>query len=785
MKKILLILIFVPIVLSANVYKFNFCGYSYDVGERNILLLDQTLISDPSLYPYLNCLDATFCAPFGNATTIDSYDNLDEWENYFNHKLSKEAIIKGFYRTSFLDFDKFLKDHSSEKYVAKNELERYILASPNKKELLRYFWFAKKCELIYTGKYELENSWYQGESIATTKADLNKMYEEAIALYTKTQDAFLKNRIGFQIVRLAFELGNPERTNEMFDTYMKYDESSKYIYYKAMERNATMLYRRGEKVESIRSFLKVFENLQDRKNIVFLSLQRLSMRGLDLSKHSKENELVHFFYGFYGDHIAELQEIVAVNPNSSYAEVLAMRYFDSLHESFFAANLSADTNSFSYENLAKAETIVVNQLNNSKLKNKELWSIFKGIIDIVKGDFETATDTFTRKYTNAEYRNQANIFAYIIKVLQIDGFDKYTMDRLFLELKGNKNLYNNHGVRGFFFKKIAQLYVNEDQKIISEFLSYQSTHYAENKVAKNDVLASNFSASNFFYEQHKYLEQEDLLKLKKLITVTSRTELEHFIISLLPKDNEDFINEMLGTYFLRENNLEEAIKYFNQIEKPKKYYQEGIRNSLFSGAINEYFNVSFLAQSDRFHEKYKNLLYTSEIDKEYYIDNKLLLAKTLLKLETLATEEPENAGAYYYMLGNAWYNLSELGWFVNTLHYLNGGNDGRNSIKGYDDWADEDAELDSEMIERAIAYYNKAIEATSSNEIKAKATYFLAKAGMCFDITWDDTTSNYIVDKFCGDHETKFEELENYKDTKFYQEIIKECTYFKAYTQRR
>ena len=82
---------------------------------------------------------------------------------------------------------------------------------------------------------------------------------------------------------------------------------------------------------------------------------------------------------------------------------------------------------------------------------------------------------------------------------------------------------------------------------------------------------------------------------------------------------------------------------------------------MFSAAINEFFNVSFLQQSDRFHEKYANLLYTSEIDEEYYIDNKLLLAETLQKLETLAEQNPENAGAYYYMVGNAWYNLSEMG----------------------------------------------------------------------------------------------------------------------------
>lgn len=780
MKKIFLSILFIPILLNANIYKLDFCGDYYDYGIRSVLLLDQTLVSDPSLYPFLNCLDRNFCEPFGNATDLVSYDNLDEWEKYFNNKLSKEVIRKGFYETSYLDFDKLLKDYKSKGYVAKNELEQFLLASANSEELLHYFWFAKKCELIYKGNYELENSWYQGESVSNSEEDLNRIYLEAIKLYENTQDAFLKNRIGFQIVRLAFELGNPERANEVFDTYMKYDESSKYIYYKAMERNATMLYKRGKKVESLQSFQQVFENLQDRKDAVFLSLQRLPMRGLDVNKHSSENELLHFFYGFHGDPIAELKELVEINPNSTFAEVLAMRYFDSLHEAFFSGIVSEALDETLFDNLTKAEAIVRSQLNNSTVKNKELWSIFKGIIEIVKRDYKAATTTFTKNYTNTAYKNQADIFAYTIKVLQLNDFETYAMDRLFLELKGNKNLYNNHGVRGFYFKKMAQLYANKDQKIISEFLSYQSRHYSENKVANNDVLATNFDASKFFYDQHKYLEQTDLLKLKKLITASSRTELEDFIISLFPKDKEDFVNEMLGTYFLKENNLDEAIRYFSLLKNPNKYYQEGIRNSLFSAAVNEYFNVSFLEQSDRFHENYKDVLYASEINKEYYIDNKLLLAQTLLKLEKLAKEDAENASAYYFMLGNAWYNLSEYGWFVNTLHYLNEGNDGRNHIKGYDDW--DDTKQASKMIEKAVAYYDKAIEVATSDELKAAATFYKAKAAMCFEATWKD--GKYVISEFCGDHITNFEKLNTYKETQFYQEIIKECTYFKAYTQR-
>ncbi|MEM6687203.1 MAG: hypothetical protein AAF617_15585, partial [Bacteroidota bacterium] len=213
-------------------------------------------------------------------------------------------------------------------------------------------------------------------------------------------------------------------------------------------------------------------------------------------------------------------------------------------------------------------------------------------------------------------------------------------------------------------------------------------------------------------------------------------------------------------------------------------YREGIRNSLFSAAIREYFNVSFLQQSDRFHEGYPDIFTTPEIEEESYKDNKLLLAKTLVKLEKLAEEDAVNAGAYYYMLGNAWYNLSELGWFVNTLHYLGGGNDSRYTINEEDDWRNQDATSYSGMLETAVFYFNKAMESTSDEEIKAKAAFFKAKSEMCYRAEWSREASSYFVTDFCGEHAIGFEQLTDYENTKFYQEVIKECTYFKAYLQQ-
>ncbi len=70
-----------------------------------------------------------------------------------------------------------------------------------------------------------------------------------------------------------------------------------------------------------------------------------------------------------------------------------------------------------------------------------------------------------------------------------------------------------------------------------------------------------------------------------------------------------------------------------------------------------------------------------------YRDNKIKLSEIIIKLKRLDQIHPDKAADYYYRIGNAWYNMSQKGWFMNNSYYI--GNDHRNSISG-SSYSDDD-----------------------------------------------------------------------------------------------
>jgi hypothetical protein len=127
------------------------------------------------------------------------------------------------------------------------------------------------------------------------------------------------------------------------------------------------------------------------------------------------------------------------------------------------------------------------------------------------------------------------------------------------------------------------------------------------------------------------------------------------------------------------------------------------------------------------------------------------------------------------MLGNAWYNLSARGWFINTLFYT--GNNSRRSILGYNDYEkNEKNELNNSPKEWANKYYDQVLSAKGSKESRAKATFMLAKNNYCY------STNDAGKVQVCEEHSGYFQELNTtYKNTQFENEVIKECSWYRSY----
>ncbi|WP_103866976.1 hypothetical protein [Aquimarina sp. I32.4] len=735
-----------------------FCGGGeWYYADEYYQIVDKYLLTDPSLSSFLYCPEDHFCQ---DRDKKGENDNIIEWRAYLENAFSIKELI-AIINKSTIDQIVKVVEHKDKTYDANLSL----LSQKKKESFLRYLLFAKKTENIQSGSSNY-NSWYQGEDENPVSFNKEELLEEALELYKKKNDSFVKNRFAFQIIRLCHYLGRNQDALNAFDSYLSYDASSRYIFYRSLEQKAGVLYNLKQIKESATSFAKVYRELPDRREYCSLSLRMLMQltnadsRNLIDNAHDRDSEMFRFFNVFYGgdNDLAEAENLIKTNPNSPYLEVIVMRVIEQLqHDLFEVLSITSEhqysfyaTTEYDAKFINKLEGIVEKQSGTHAVKNKELWQIFLGFVKIYEGKTGEGSAVLQEIPKSSEYFSQAQQLLFVSKVLKIDAtIDRKELDSLYQESQHNSHL--NKQCYDFFINRVAKAYYTNQNTILGVLMT------------QGDI------------EKRDHLSEIAINAFQQFLDISDKTSFEKYLLTVLPADPQSYINEMRGTFFFRSNRLPEAIEQYESIKKTSLYYGKGIRGAIFSGAIREYFDRDFSIQSDQIHAQYKDLFSGNEIVDEYHKDDKLALAKMLLKIEKLANDYPDKAGEYYYMLGNAWYNLSERGWFPYALNYFY--NDDRYELD-YNDPTLKDL-ANYQAVQHADFYYKKALQTSTNKEIKAKTLFMLAKVNPCYDIT-----GNYGNYKFelCEEHLGYFKTLlQEYSKTQFMSEVIQECAYYRYY----
>ncbi|GAA3513916.1 hypothetical protein GCM10022393_29680 [Aquimarina addita] len=754
------------VFLLTGVYGYNsidsplYCGGGDWIYEDEYFkILDSKILTDPTLSSFLYCPEYLFCDKEKEEITDR---NITEWEEYFTNSFTAKELKSLIYTSTVVDIKEIISGKNTQ---YKDRFKK--IGSDKRNIFLNYLLFAKRNQRVQSGK-ETYNSWYQGESENPDALDKEELLVEAFELYAKEKDRFIKNRYAFQIIRLCHYLGKNEEALKVFDSYLVDDKKSNYIFYRSLEQKAGVLYNLKEFEKSISSFLEVYKELPDRRETCASSIRLLlskTEKSNAISYHlQKENqEVFRFFNTFYNSssELVEAERLANMNPDSSYLELIIMRIAEQLQHDLFIikSTIVSDhydyltNNRFDTKYINRLETIVSNQLNINTTKNMDLWKIHKGFLSIYQGEMQSARAILAEISEQSRYFAQAQRLVFISKVLTInEQIDRNELNQLYIETQKNKHIDNN--CYDFFINHVALVYKSNQNEILAILMSQEKSNLV----------------------QRHYVLEKSIEAFQQFLDIPDKTDFENHILSLLPPKNpQDYIYEMRGTMFFRSNQLEQAIAQYQSIEKQSDYYDDGIRSMIFSGAIREFFDVPFEEQNDLIAQKYSHFFTGKVITDEYHHDNKLLLAKTLLKIEAAAQRNPDKAGEYYYMLGNAWYNLSERGWFPGALNYIY--NDERYELFYYDTQLDQLDDYSS--MQHADAYYKLAQNTSSNEEIKAKSTFMLAKIHPCYNI-YGDYNDQHL--EFCGDHSSYFEILsKQYADTQFMKEVIKECSYYRHY----
>lgn len=259
---------------------------------------------------------------------------------------------------------------------------------------------------------------------------------------------------------------------------------------------------------------------------------------------------------------------------------------------------------------------------------------------------------------------------------------------------------------------------------------------------------------NSFYDNEK-----NLLDMKAFLAKADKTEIEKIatgIYSLKLKD----INNFQAVQATFKNKIPEAIAFIQQTDSVQ--YYEFLGNP-FNGNIKDCHDCDHAAYQKK---KYSQLDFLNTIKG---------MQDKLAQKEDVYTNS--------LLLGNAFYNIT---------HFGNGRTFYEISIVGYGSSPYSFRDSMKKMITNCDLpkmYYQKALEAATTKEQKAKCIYMLAKCerNEYYNTKYNNVTNWWSIedDKVNFIAWNGFKTLKKeYSDTKYYQDVIAECGYFNTYVNQ-
>lgn len=658
--------------------------------------------------------------------------NIKEWDRFFMGEFNEEALSEVIYKYTAEDIENALAGNTLNEVCAGNPLMAAI-RDGGFKDLATYLILAKACESY---NYS-DNYWEESEPLPSSDDPLVVKLKEG---YHSTSSQALKWRYAFQIVRLLHYAGF---WNEAVTAYEELTaplspESNELMYYWTMSQYAGVKHGQEEKILSSYLFSIVFDNCPSLRTPAWYSFDIRSEEQWNqvekMCKSDDERANLYFMRAIVPDAVAaeEISKIQQIAPGSNKIDLLLLREINKIEEQMLGYSYQGGwKNGPKAEGPSEDELARINGLKrmvkatqqSGKMANPNLWDVSGAYLEYMGGDAPKARKILASLPSKGIDGARARLLDLSIKIGSLTRVDAKVENDILKDYYNLKDLLPKEQVEELALYRdgtFGKLYRSQGEpgKAILAFNNAYEIIYNPTLETLNDLMA-------FQAKDGKTLYEKELLQ--RLESSYSRNDLL----------------EMKATTLFSKNMLEEAIKIYEDL--PEKYTSE-----------NRFYKIG----PDPFASNMRDIINCEPgcIENKY---DKLSLAKMLLSLQQKAMQEPEKAGNYYHLLGNAYFNLSYYGACWKGLSYY----------RGYV-WSAEEPEQDLQLA-MAQRYYEKSMKAAKSSEIAALSCMMAAKCDVVETFSVIPDGFNYY-DRM----------IANYAGTDVYRKAIRECKYFSFYTQR-
>ena len=768
--------IFIPILISITVLvmfyqKAKSCAISFEGDDRYVNIFDRSLFNLPELKPFFLSSHA-FADMDERDIEKSAFSNLKEWAGYTGGNAALDDIEAVVYNTqpdslellfnAVSRHDKSLipagyKHNSFVKYLVDNK----------KEEAVKYLIYAKNCEPQVT----YYDPWLEHGHDSAAK---NNLYLEGLKHCKEHNSKFINERYAYQTIRLAHYTQRYEETIKLYNKYFV-NRSGNLIGSWALAHKAGAMMSLGKIPEANLLFAKVFDQCVSRRKQAVLSLKlkddEMIGKTLKLCKTPQDKILIYTLstYGNNSRCLASMEKVFKLNPRSEYLQLLLQRavteyerdILPQREEMYFKNYLSLnkdiyrEIDSVNMLEKGKAYGLISTIADSKKIPEPYLWNFAAGYIASLENRYEEALNYYykakrTCPKDDFQYIRRIQAAETIAKINSVGKIDRQFEASLLPELRRIDNMKSTESSFGrdaylFIINLLAKKYLAQGDSV--------KAHLCLG--AKNEIGYLDPFGYNILTEYQNYPIDKIYNFIKSVQADDNASEFDRYLIYKYAY-NPDEIEMIQAKYFICTGNFKEALNKINN---------------------NEYRDAVYL-KADPFKIEIKD-----DHERDYNAKNKDIytlksFCEKMVELDSLAQSDTQNAAKYYFMIANGLYNKTYYGnsWFASAFYR------GVYSY-GFKELFD---------CSQAQVFYLKAFNASKEKEFKARCLFMAAKCeqNTYFNNKYYFKSYDYeYVDeeglKVPIEYRTYFKHLKNeYSDTQYYNEILKECKYFNRFVNR-
>jgi hypothetical protein len=755
-------------------------GGPADLNEFTSYFLPETAAVQEGDGRYHYTQQFLYLDEYSDSLQLDENTNAQAWANYAG--VSQDVAYNYFYTET-----------------ANNTLPNRLMLKGNK-AAVAYIQLAQNVEKSYQPSVY---SWEEGSKDSLT---LVEAFSKAQQLARTATDAFLKERYGFQAVKLAMILEQPETCVKLYNELIQPLKTKTFISDWAFSRKAGATMALGDTTKAIYEFALLFERCPSRRREADLSLRskgiKFQEKALSYCQNDAEKAAVYALCAIQPleDGLPMLKKIVELNPKNKLIELITAREINK-NEYYLLGAIPYVEDTAAFENRRAESSTYFEQLGefsadnaeNKNLGNPAFWYTAASYIAYVNKNYDKSGDYLTKAQAastqNSYLKQQMAIQQMLLLIAQQDKITPEFENQAvgMLEQFGKSDNFRVVNAYTRACGLLAKMYRGQplDEKKSGGWLSGCSSKKEENvggsnlakafllesaaswqsRPANADGYAPAFATNTDRYAVEDSASVESVQEVLKYIQQPTLGDFDKRLVKLSGID-ANYMHIILGRKYLSQHQYAEATEAFTKVS-PQIWKQEPFATYL---------------DSNPFYVKPDNGQNADETFTPATFAKRMTELKKKMKAGDAEAAYLLGCGAYnmgYW--GNSWI-LSQRQWSSAEYEYMYPPRD----LSGEDYYA----------ATQAKTYFEKALQLTKNSEIAAKAAFgasmcernafALFQAAEGRDVGYSEKEQAAFTTRMNAEEKkrlgTYFSLLKNkYSTTQYTREVIDECSTYRDF----